>query len=288
MTSDPAQPPTPPSSPLPPHRPAPGSWIRTQLTAGVQRTASGLRRRPSAALPACPGPPVSRPAPLSPPAQVPASAPAPESRRPAHHNPYPLPEPDHLHRPDFLSRPDYTVVLAISPQMRARHPEWPLSLEEALNAGQPPPDPNPDHRGRASWTELPGTPQAPVRARAKVGDTLAQWGLTDLSAEAGQLAAELVAGAVGQAAGSPVGLTISEHRPPGQRPWIQCAVTGTPPDPPPAQTAEPRSESRVRATTTGRDSTSHGTTTWFTLISRHPQASTRADPQRDRELEAGG
>jgi hypothetical protein len=35
---------------------------------------------------------------------------------------------------------DYMVVLAINPDLRARHPEWPLSLEEALRTGRKGPD----------------------------------------------------------------------------------------------------------------------------------------------------
>jgi anti-sigma regulatory factor (Ser/Thr protein kinase) len=180
-------------------------------------------------------------------------------------------------------RPGYTVVLHIAPELRARRPEWPLSLEEALNAGKPPPDASSGHLGRSRWTELQGILQSSARARAIVRETLTEWGLESLAPDCELLASELVANAVEHVKGHPVGLSIDEHRPPGQPAWIKCGVTDTAPRPPVPRQAGPDDE-RGRglaivtavAATSGCEITPDGKKTWFTLT---------AAPER--ELEAG-
>jgi hypothetical protein len=227
--------------------------------------------------PSRPSTPRPGPRPAQPPVPAQAQRPA-RPQRPALPSPY------------DRYRPGCTVVPHIAPELRARHPEWPLSLEEALNAGKPPPDPSSGHAGRSRWTELQGIIQSPARARAIIRDTLTGWGLPELAPDCELLASELVANAVEHATGHPIGLTIDEHTPPGQPRWIRCAVTDTAPQPPVPRQAGPDDE-RGRgltivtaiAATTGCDITPDGKTTWFTLNTR-PQA-TRAAPEHD--LEAG-
>jgi hypothetical protein len=224
----------------------------------------------------------------------PPSRPAPRRRgqRPAQ-PPRPARPPRPEPSPHDRYRPDYTVVLQIAPELRARHPEWPLSLEEALNAGQPPPDPNPGHHGRGQWTGLQGSTQSPARARAIIREALTGWGLPELAPDAELLATELVTNAVEHAKGHPIGLTLDEYRPPGQPRWIRCAVTDTAPQPPAPRQAGPGDEHgrglaivTAIAHASGCDITPGGKKAWFTLTTTPP--ATRPAPQRDRELEAGG
>lgn len=102
-------------------------------------------------------------------------------------------------------RPEWSVVLAVSPQMRARYPDSPLSLDEALQRGKEQPgdirpvagqpadtggnQPPAWHGGGQScWTELPGALTSPRRARAIVRNVLTSWGLVSLTPEAELLA----------------------------------------------------------------------------------------------------
>lgn len=253
------------------------TWTGTQLAARIQRAAPAPREpqpaTPAPALPAPAGKP-AKPAP-QPDQQPPSAQPA----------------------PALFPRVFPYVVLQISPELRERHPEWPLSLEEALNLGKPPADPNPTCKGRARWTEILRTSRAPAEARAIVRDTLTAWGLPGLASDAGQLASELTAAAVEHPAGYPLGLTLDEHKPPGQPRWIYCAVTSYSPRPDPAlQPGHAPASGHAPAcgpapgtaivTASGCDTTPEGTRTWFTLTSPHP-AATRTGPERDRELEAG-
>jgi anti-sigma regulatory factor (Ser/Thr protein kinase) len=183
-------------------------------------------------------------------------------------------------------------VLQIAPWLRARHPGQPLSLEEALNVGKPPRDPNPHHQGRGRWTELQGALQSPARARAIVRETLTEWGLESLAPDCELLASELVANAVEHVRGHPVGLSIDEYRPPGQPRWIKCGVTDTAPRPPVPRQAGPDDERgrglaivKAVATTSGCEITPDGKKTWFTLTTAPQRQATRAAPER--ELEAG-
>jgi hypothetical protein len=183
----------------------------------------------------------------------------------------------------------YTVVVAISPQMRARHPEWPLSLEEALSLGRDP-DPAPGttpRPGRARWIELPGSLQAPQRARDIVRDTLHDWGMTALTRDAEFLASALIADTAASTPGQRIGLALREYTTAGGQPELRCEATST--AGPPA--ADPRPGPALvtsLAHASGRDITPQGTTTWFTLTAC-PQAQIHA-PRRaalEHELEPG-
>ena len=65
-----------------------------------------------------------------------------------------------LARPAHAARPRgpaYLVVVSISPQMRERNPDAPLSLDEALRIGKQEPDPDacPSRTGRPSYDRRP-------------------------------------------------------------------------------------------------------------------------------------
>jgi anti-sigma regulatory factor (Ser/Thr protein kinase) len=241
------------------------SWTRAQLTRRIRDAWADLQQAPQTH-----GGNANAPDPPS--ARVPsASGPAGKPR--AVSDPY------------AAYRPEYTVVLAISPQMRVRHPEWPLSLEEALSRGHPEPGRNRRTTRRSFWAELSGSLQAPSRTRAIVRDTLAEWNLTHLTDDAELLASELVANAAEHAPGQPIGLSLREHTAPDGRPFLRCAVSDTCPSPPRTRAVTPDSERgrglalvATLATSSGWQPTSAGKTTWFTLAN---------GPQRQAELEPG-
>jgi hypothetical protein len=266
--ASPAQPDQPPQP-----RPAelPRTWTRAELAARIRHAT------PASQPPAQPAATSDRLT-LATPAPPTPENPARRSYKPAlepwwiEYEGHPWIEPD---RP--ASRPsDYRVVLALSPLLRGRHPELPLSLEEVLNLGKPPPEP--DHHGRGHWTEMYGTPQEPARARAIIRDTLTEWGLADLAPGAERLAADLVADAAQYSAHEFFGLSIDEYNPPGQPRYIRCSISGASPQPPTPQASPPGTR---HGTTTDR----YGTSSWFTLTS--PDRLTRTPPDHDHELEPG-
>lgn len=191
-------------------------------------------------------------------------------------------------------RPEYAVVLAVSPQMRARYPHSPLSLDEALQRGTRQPDPGtPDagnqerEGGQVFWAELPGNLSAPRRARAAIGQVLASWGLSSLAPDIQLLASELVANAAEHAPGEPMGLLLRQTTTQDGRPGVRCEVADCSPELPPASRSEPDSE-RGRglaivtavAADSGITARRDGKTAWFTLTAPDPSPSARmAEPE---------
>lgn len=198
-------------------------------------------------------------------------------------------------------RPEYWFVLAVSPQMRARYPDSPLSLEEALQRGTRQPGTSTSAAGPAGnqppaqlddgpsfWTELPGTPTSPRRARAAIRHILTSWGLASLSPDTELLASELVANAAEHAPGQPIGMLIRRHTTQVGQSAITCEVTDRSPQLPQAGPASADSERGrglrvVAALADDRGYTARpgGKTAWFTLASKEP--SRTAEP----EAEAG-
>jgi hypothetical protein len=273
MTSEPDTPPEPPAGTPSPGR---GTWTRNELAARIQRTKPAAKRATRTPRPAA-GPAVTTP-------PRPAASPARDAPG------RPVQRPDRSLSP--LSSPPFAVVLAVAPELRARYPDMPLSLDEALSRGRPPPGPG--HHGRSTWAEVPAISQAPAQVRAIIRDTLAGWGLSDLAPDAERLASGLAADAADHATGHPMGLSLREYKPPGQPRWIRCAITDTSPRAralqPPGPGSQPgRGPDTVTAIagTAGRDTSADGTTTWFTLTAS-PQPAAPAGPHHEHEPEAGG
>lgn len=197
-------------------------------------------------------------------------------------------------------RPEYSVVLSVSPEMRARYPDSPLSLDEALqrrtrqhpsvpSAGNPAGSAGNQPQaartgGLAFWTELPGTPASPRRARAAVRSILTLWGLASLTPDCELLASELVANAAEHTPGQPIGLLIRQHTAEAGRPGIRCEVTDSSPQLPVSKPARPDSERgrgltivAALATDSGIIARPGGKTAWFTL--------TTTEPAREAQLE---
>lgn len=198
-------------------------------------------------------------------------------------------------------RPEYAVVLAVSPQMRARYPHSPLSLYEALQRGHAPTAGNRDagpgepaaqlEGGQVFWAELPGNLSAPGRARAAIRQVLASWDMSSLAPDTELLASELVANAAEHAPGKPMGLLLRQTTTRAGQPGIRCEVADCSPELPPASPPQPDNERgrgltivTAMATDSGIIARHDGKTAWFTLTTPDPAPSAcMAEP----EAEAG-
>jgi anti-sigma regulatory factor (Ser/Thr protein kinase) len=126
-------------------------------------------------------------------------------------------------------------------------------------------------------TELPADLTSARQARSAVRQTLAAWGMDDLTGDAELLASELVANAAEHGDGKPVSLALRRHADPDGRPAITCEVTGAAPRFAPRLVPNPDAERgrglaiiEALARSSGVRPSQACRTSWFTLALRRP------------------
>jgi len=130
------------------------------------------------------------------------------------------------------------------------------------------------------------------QARAAVRETLAAWGLENLSGDTELLASELVTNAAQYGDGNPISLVLRRQAGLSGEPGVMCEVTDGSPTLPYARDTGPESERgrglaivAALASTSGVTVRPAGKTAWFTLT---PADLTQRQPAAEAEAEIGG